>query len=414
MKTIDVHTASIIINDYEQGDCPKLENCFKMYDMITHTYFYIGMIYNKDKKQLILPRGIDLWWVQSNFPDYKLNFIEPEEFAYFEKDVKMKYGPRDDRQKEALRFMLGINEYSRNKDFSQLMINLNTGAGKTFTSVYTMAYEKIKSIVITYSNGWLKQWKDCIMEYTDMEENRIHQIKGAEAINMLLSGRSKYQNCDIFLVTHSTLKSYGDTYGWDKITKLFKLLKIGMSFIDEAHLNFTNICDISAYTNIYKTYYITATPARSNENENRIYQLSMKNIPKIELFDENNDPHTDYIAIKWSSKPTPQQISDCRNAYGLDRNKYTNYVVNQPEFYKMLHIILNMALKHKGKCLFYIGTNEAIIKVYNWISENYPEYIGDIGIYTSLTSETKAEEKNKKIILSTTKSAGVMATQHIQ
>ena len=46
MKTIDVHTASIIINEYEQGTCPKLENCFRIYDMITHSYFYIGMIYS--------------------------------------------------------------------------------------------------------------------------------------------------------------------------------------------------------------------------------------------------------------------------------------------------------------------------------------------------------------------------------
>lgn len=78
----------------------------------------------------------------------------------------------------------------------------------------------------------------------------------------------------------------------------------------------------------------------------------------------------------------------------------------------MLHVVMRMALKHNGRCLFYVGTNDAIIKIYNWIANNYPEYLGDIGIYTTLTSDTKPEEKKKKLILSTTKSAG--AAEHIE
>lgn len=108
------------------------------------------------------------------------------------------------------------------------MVALNTGAGKTFTSIYTMAYTQIKSIVITYSNGWLKQWRDCILEYTNAEPKKIYQIKGSDAITMLLTKKSMYQDCDIFLVTHSTLKSFGDTNGWDKITEMFRQLQIGM------------------------------------------------------------------------------------------------------------------------------------------------------------------------------------------
>ena len=115
-------------------------------------------------------------------------------------------------------------------------------------------------------------------------------------------------------------------------------------FIDEAHLNFDNICSINYAVNVYKTYLVTATPARSDKDENRIYQLAMKNVPAISLFNEEEDPHTKYIAIKWNSKPNPKQISYCKNAYGLDRNKYVNYVVNQPNFYMMLHIIMELLM----------------------------------------------------------------------
>ena len=66
-----------------------------------------------------------------------------------------------------------------------------------------------------------------------------------------------------------------------------------------------------------------------------------------------------------------------------------------------------MAIRKPGKHLFYIGTNEAILYVRDWIYENFPELIGQVGIYTSIIpADKKPIELAKKIILSTTKSAG--------
>ena len=66
-----------------------------------------------------------------------------------------------------------------------------------------------------------------------------------------------------------------------------------------------------------------------------------------------------------------------------------------------------MALKKPGKHLWYIGTNEAILYIKNWLYDNFPELINQVGIYTSIIpTEKKQRELEKKIILSTTKSAG--------
>ena len=66
-----------------------------------------------------------------------------------------------------------------------------------------------------------------------------------------------------------------------------------------------------------------------------------------------------------------------------------------------------MALKKPGKHLFYIGTNDAILYVRDLIYQTFPELINQVGIYTSITpANQKPYELNKKIILSTTKSAG--------
>ena len=71
----------------------------------------------------------------------------------------------------------------------------------------------------------------------------------------------------------------------------------------------------------------------------------------------------------------------------LNRMKYIDYLTQQPNFYKIMTIVMDMVIKCKGRVLIYIGTNESILRVYKWIGTNYPEFLGDIGIYTSLVDK---------------------------
>lgn len=414
MEKIIVRNTCIVINDYDMGDSTQLEEIFRVFDPITHKFLTYGIYYDKDNRKLYLPAGLDLWKIRGYFDQkyYKRENNHPYKTI---DDIRIKNKPRDEQQQEALRFMVGVNEYEDNQSCNQLSVNLNTGKGKTYCSIATIAFFKIKSMIITGSNTLLSQWADEIVRYTNIGYDEIMHISGSDSINMILLGKSKKaEKCKIFLCTHGTLKSFGDTYGWEKVYLLFEILGIGLKFFDEAHTHFENMLMVDFFTNVYRTYYVTATPGRSDWRENRIFQLSIKNVPSIDLFDENNDPHTAYVAIKWNSKPTPQQISMCKNPkYGLDRMKYIDYVTKQPNFYSMLRIVMDLVIKCKGRVLFYIGTNEAILRVYHWIGTNYPEFLGDIGIFTSLLSPSqKLTEKKKKLILSTTKSAGL--GEHIE
>lgn len=410
---IIVTNSAIIINNYHMGDNEKLEQTFSVWDPLTHKLVPFGMHYDPINERLYLPRGIDIWWVRNCFDE---KYYHRENFHPYNKidNIEIKYRPRDDQQIQALQFMCGVNEYKENLDFTQLSVNLNTGKGKTYCSIATIAFFKIKSMIITASNSLLSQWKDEILKYTNLKDKDVIQVKGSDNINMILSGNSsKANNASIYLCSHGTLKSFGDSYGWDKVYELFKYLGIGLKFFDEAHTNFDNMLMIDYHTNVWKTYYVTATPGRSNFKEDRIYKVSLKNVPYIDLFDERNDPHTSYVAIKWNSRPTPIDISKCKNQYGLDRMKYIDYVTKNPEFYKMMRVIMELVIKCNGRVLMYIGTNEGILRVYHWIGTNYPEFLGDIGIFSSLVpNDQKLEEKKKKLLLSTTKSAGL--GEHIE
>ena len=414
MNKITVTNTAIIINNYEVGDCPNLERNFLIYDPIFHKTTPLGMYYDEENRRLYLPRGIDLYYVEKIVKESSLDYDVdigreyPYKYHHIKNKIMMKYAPKDERQVETLKFALCLDQYAQNSNRAQFAINLNTGAGKTYCALGTIAYLGIRSIIITSQKGILDQWGDRISEYCDIDKSELVMLKGSDMLNRIYHGKSSLIGKSIYFITHSTIQSYASRYGWEAVGVIFEKLGIGVKIYDESHLDFINVSMIDFFTNVWRTYYLTATPSRSDKDENRIYKLYIKNVPSIELFDKENDPRTNYISIKFNSNPSPKDIIMCKHPiYRLNRIKYIDYLMNNDRFWIMFDYIFNLIYTSGGKALFYIGTNEGIQKAYDRILRCYPELADDVGIYTSIVdSGTKQLEKQKKYILSTTKSAG--------
>lgn len=406
MNKIVVRRTHIDIYDYDLGDNRSLEASLSVWDKTTHRLIPKGYVYDMENRVLMIPRGVSIHKLEMSFNTQAEVDYSFDQYRTFYQEVSLKYKPRSEDQIEAIKFILAMDKYKENERKSMLSLNLNTGKGKTYCAIASMAYLGIASIIISPTLDLLDQWNRFILEYTDINPDKIYKISGSPSIQKLLSRDPA--TYDIFLCSHATLNSYGNTYGWENVGALFKYLGIGLKYYDECHLNFENMLLIDSYTNTFMSYYLTATMGRSNFSEDIIFQTYFSNVPSINLFNKEEDPHTRYVAIKYNSKPSPLDIEYCKNNYGLDRMKYPGYVVDQPNFENLLYILMEKALAKPGKCLWYIGTNEGILRVKNWIYEHYPEMIGNVGVFTSLVTdpEIKAQQLERKIILSTTKSAG--------
>lgn len=417
MRSVDeykmvLHNSAIVINDCTLNDFPTLIYRFRIYDPVYHKSYLVGIYYDEENRKLYLPRGIDVDFVRHKVEStmeekFSSIIIHNNPYAYVTDKINMLYSPRDDVQIEALKFALCKEKYRKNSYRSQFAITLQTGKGKTYISSCVISYLGIRSIIITAQSGILDQWRSRLLEYTDIDSSEIVKIEGGYTITRILNDSSTIANKSVYLCTHSTLHSYGSQFGWDKIEQLFKKLKIGLKFFDEAHQNFNNMALIDYATkDTWRTYYITATPSRSDRKEDVIYKLYMKNVPAIDLFNPDIDAHTNYIAIKYNSMPRPSDINICKNnVYGLSNPAYIDYIIKNERFWIMFDYIFSSIYRTGGRALFYIGTNSGILKVRDRILLNYPELIDDIGIYSS-ANVNKLEDKNKKYILSTTKSAG--------
>lgn len=410
MYTVEVRSSCMVLHNYELGDNERLEKALSIWDKQKHMFFPIARYYDYENKDLYIPRGLEMWMVIPSFAREAITRVPVDTYDIIGK-VMLKTQPRDDRQVEAVKFCLGLDQYQNNRNLPQLSLNLQTGAGKSWVAIFTFAFYCARTMVITSSVSWLQQWKEKILEYTDLRDDEIYIIAGAPSIAKLLKGIHDPKKIKFFLSTHSTLYSWGKTHGWQALRQLFQFLKIGIKIYDEAHLYFDNICRIDFFSNVWKTYYLTATPLKSDFYQNIIYQKCFATVPKISLYDEINDPHTSYLAILFNSHPSAFELDLCNNAtqYGFSIMCYIEYFEKTKLYYKLLQLVLIHCLaelKQDEKILIYIGKNSTVLQTYYWLRYHY--YNISIGIYTSLVKENKKAQLENTIILTTTKSAGVL------
>ena len=138
---------SIRILNYDENANPQLEKNFMIWNQTKHKLEPFAMHYDEEKKMLILPRGIDLYYVQRvlQVPSTELIWEDPNEFETFD-NIRMRneYHPRDDRQKKALRFisfviMLGVIAFGVVTYIFDLVncIRLNAGWGSYLDGINT-------------------------------------------------------------------------------------------------------------------------------------------------------------------------------------------------------------------------------------------------------------------------------------
>ena len=404
MYRIEVYYSFIKVLGYCPGDCQKLENYFRIYDNVTHTGHFEHIIFDTKNRILYLPRGMDIFFLETVL-SCKANYIRDPDPFFYNETIMLRYKPKDEKQRTTLKFILGKDEFRNYQTSSQNLVSLTMGGGKTYVSTAFFAISGLKPMVICY--GIEAQWRSRLKEYTDLKDREIYTIKGMDSVRILMRHPAEVlaKKYKVYIATHGTLLSLFDT-GMENLHKLFLHLGIGVKVIDEAHRNFMNTCKIDYSTNTLKTIYLTATPALGDVKKNKIFGLYFKNVPKIDLFDES-DKHTKYIALRYSSNPSLMEINNCMTNRGFNIISYADYVVKKPNFYHMLDIVFDFMAKLPGKKLLYMASNNAILTVYNYIMNDfkYRYYVNSIGIYTSINPNKQAA-LDKEIIFTTSKSAG--------
>lgn len=129
VKKIIFRHGHIAITNYKMGDNPEFEKSLSVFDEIYWKYRPIGFYYVKPLKEMRVNRGYDVRRLREFFPNH-IPTLDNHSFSYKKNEMRLTVPPRDDYQKMTVSFMAGEGQYKSNKNFTQIMIDLNVGKGK--------------------------------------------------------------------------------------------------------------------------------------------------------------------------------------------------------------------------------------------------------------------------------------------
>ena len=202
----------------------------------------------------------------------------------------------------------------------------------TYCTGYGIGLYKKKALIIMHRDSLRAQWNESLFQMNGFERQYVHEIDTTKELYDIANGDYD-KDYDIYLITHATfragLKRIGDLNIAQNITKN---LGIGVKVIDEAHLEFRDILLLDIVCNVKRNIYLTATPGRSQREENKIYW----NVFRSAKFYAPSGMLNDNMPKKWMEYVTVRMSSECRpNIYrfqvtrgkGMNPASYGKWVI---------------------------------------------------------------------------------------
>ena len=403
MADVLVYHSHIEVTPYEKGDCPEIEKLMSRYDAVTHKR--IPVAYYIEDNTLYLPRGISITLLEKYFGGIPAVVPQPDPYTKIKKGVAT-YKPKSTIQENAIKFLTAEDEYGYARIYSQFGLNLDTGEGKTYSTVTAILKLKIKTIIITHQEKLKSQWIKTFDEMTTFPIENICNISGSDVMDKIMNGDI---NAEIYFVNHQTLSAYAREHGWKSIREFFKKIKVGIKVIDESHKFFENIFMIDNFSNCFKTFYLTATFGRGDESEIRIYNRAFSSLVR---YGENprdieeRRKHINFIVVYFASQPNYNILPNVKSNYGFSSYKYIDYELSEENnsLRKVLFNILEQTRNLEGKTLVVSPKMESVDKIANEIKDRLGLDVGVV--YSKNSPEVNKDNLEKNIISSTIKSIG--------
>jgi superfamily II DNA or RNA helicase len=235
-------------------------------------------------------------------------------------------------------------------------------------------------------------------------------IEGSAMMTSILNGTI---HGDFYFVNHQTLQSYARENSWNAVREFFKKISVGIKVFDEAHLEFKNVLMVDFFSNIKKTFYLTANFERSDKKEARLFSKvfsSVKRFGEDDYVGPEKRKHIVYIPVLYNSNPSIADVQSCMNAYGFSTVNFCKYALHGDQDNTMLRKffrVMDNVIGIDGKILVTVPRIEDTIFLRDKVDESYPK---SDKLITTINSTNQKDDnelaKKGDIICTTIKSCG--------
>ena len=329
-KKILVRHGNIAITDYHKGDNWEFEKSLSVWDPTRFKYTMVGGYYIKELKEFRVNRGYSLARLHEFFPHHKIEVVN-DAIPSDKIKVKLFAPPRNDIQRVTLTFMASEGIYKKNHKYTQQLIELPTGQGKTYCGSASISFLSAKTVVIVPFSKLLDQWRDSILNFTSIKKDEILIVQGKKTCKKIIE--DKYPDVKVFIFMVDTIASFKKSNGNLAVMDLFYHTHAYTKIVDEVHLDMKALSMIEALSNFHMNYYMSATAGRTEHKEDWIFKNLFYNIPKFGSNFINQDEKYLNVLIKYYQFfPTNKQINKMvNNKVGLNSMLYEKVLVHADE-----------------------------------------------------------------------------------
>jgi superfamily II DNA or RNA helicase len=395
---IEVGRNSIVVRNVDQKspEYKKANFTYSLYDKVYHKYTFNA--YTLIDNDMYFPASITVPAIQACFPkdDVIINYKTTAPAAVI--NYNMKHYPRNLLQKKALEFLMKIKT---DNDQRERFLSLATGSGKTYITINFISQMKLRAMIVVDALDLADQWKREFLNHTDLKDEDIAILSGQDIVDAELKDPKR----KIYIAIHRTLGNML-TSDANSVNMLMNKLKIGIRVFDESHVDFGNICKINALSNVEYTIYLTATPSRSNFNDNSLYGKIFKNIPYFNGRDIEDEKYHTVVLYPMNTHPDIDTQASVRTKYGFSAALWAQYIMNggYDYFLQTIEDIITKfnLIERKKKVAIMLPTIELIKKLKQDLLKNHPDM--NIGTFIGeIKKEDRLAELSKQFILTNDK-----------
>lgn len=348
-------------------------------------------------------------------PAYRLGIRYPNPNELFRLPRKKNLAPTSNQYSDNLKLGFDTIEHIGKKETQCISVDHPSGLYITNDFIVThntacaiRSASRLNKPTLIICSGLTDQWEQSFYKTTKLTSDDIFIIKGFPSLKKLFKENKDYK---VYIASIETLRSWitnqDDTYRTvPSYCQFLVLFKIGTKIVDEFHLNFSAITSIDFRSNVENNIYLSATPARSDKNSNRIFNM----IFPINTIDASStyDKYVHCTTYTYRFDITnPRKLT---NKFGYNHIKYETQICANEDlrleyFTRILKPVIDSHYINKfdnGKLLILVQTVQLVHFLLAYCEYYFPGKV----VKSYVHGDSDDNLRNSDIIISTPKSAG--------
>jgi hypothetical protein len=198
------------------------------------------------------------------------------------------------------------------------LVVAGTAAGKSYCTI--RAWSGLGEVMLgTFAaSAHLNNFRTEILKFTDVTEDEILVVDdGRSTIRKIMRHPEKIPSYKVVLVLHRTIGNClrdsivaGAVSGANEFSEFVRAFGVGLHVSDECHLELQSVVQLGMMLNVCKTFYLTATPSRTDWQEARV--LSQQ-LPKRTALYLRGERRLDVRQLSYNTAPNLREKTDSVN-----------------------------------------------------------------------------------------------------